>query len=94
MKYHYQHGMDRGCGWGLFFTRMAVFDLAVILIVLICSNWYHGYMAQRDEQMLRSWCQQVLCVKIDPVTGNGSPAFPEPQPVLPATNQDIKIQEV
>jgi hypothetical protein len=81
MRYHYQDGIDNSCGWGVFFTRMAVFDLAVILIVLIASNWYHTYQANRDEQLIRGWCQQVLCVQIDPATGIGTPAIPEPEPI-------------
>ncbi len=89
MRYHYQEGIDHGCGWGVFFTRMAVFDLAVILIVLISSNWYHAYQANRDEQLIRGWCQQVLCVRIDPATGIGTPAIPE-QPI----NQDVRIHEI
>lgn len=77
--YHYQRGVERGCSWPMFFARMFVFDVLFIILLLNVCHLYREYQVRHDEQLLRSWCHQVLCVRIDPATGVGTPAIPEPE---------------
>ena len=86
--YHYQRGVEHGCSWPIFFARMFVFDVLFIILLLNVCHLYRNYQAQHDEQLLRSWCHQVLCVRIDPATGIGTPAIPEP------TNLTEKVNEI
>lgn len=86
MRYHYQHGIERGCSWPTFIARMLICDVIFIVVVLNLHSLYLNYQARHDDQLIRSWCHQVLCVRIDPATGIGTPAIEEPEP--------IKVQEI
>jgi len=95
MSYHYRHGVDHGCSWPQFLARLFIGDMIFILLFLFGLKIYHNYMAAHDVQTIKAWCQTVLCVRIDPNTGIGTPAVPE---LVPTDNvprhDDIKTQEI
>lgn len=82
----YVYGQAQGCSWLRFFSIMFVADAVVIVALLIGVRLYNNHMVRHDAQTISSWCQQVLCVYIDPATGIGYPAMPE---VVPEQNKSI-----
>lgn len=93
-SYHYQYGVDSGCSWRVFFTRMLVFNVLAIMLILAGSKFYNNQMAHRDAATVKSWCQQVLCVYIDPATGIGYPAVPEVVPEQLTVPADMEVHEI
>lgn len=83
MYYHYLHGVQRN--WREFFVHMIILDLVTILLLLAGLHWYNNQVSQHDALLLRDWCQRVMCVQIDPVTGIGTPLL---------TEQKIKLSEI
>lgn len=79
-----------------FIITMIFCDMVILLAILIGSRLYHNYLVVRDAKTIGAWCEQVLCVYIDPVTGIGYPATPEvvPEPQILPADADIKIEEV
>ena len=95
MRYHHRYGIDHS-SWPRFFALMFMFDALFIVLFLFGVRLYHNYMVEHDVQTIQTWCQQVLCVKIDPNTGVGTPAVPEVVPhIQPADDKpkDPRIQE-
>lgn len=79
MIYRYQHGVERGCSWPTLITRMLIIDAIIIVLAINLHSLYLNYQAHHDAQLIRNWCHQVLCVRIDPTTGIGTPAIEEPE---------------
>lgn len=95
MSYHYRRGVSFESSWPQFIARLIICDMVFILLLLFGLKIYHNYMAQHDVQTIKACCQTVLCVRIDPNTGIGTPAVPE---LVPTDNvprhDDIKTQEI
>ena len=79
MIYHYQRGVQHSYGWPAFFAKMFIFDLIAVLLIITGMHWYSNRAEAQNGELLRRWCQQVLCVQIDPVTGIGTPVYIEQQ---------------
>lgn len=90
----YVHGKCQPAISKRYIVNMLIVDAFVILAVLIGSKLYGNYLVRRDAQTIRTWCESIVCVYIDPKTGIGYPAVPEvvPEQAVPV-NIDTKYEE-